>query len=917
MACADRSEERETPKAAAVWKCVLLIRGLSWPWIVRWVRASMGHKDHWEVVAELVASEFGGQPRTIALHGWLKWAALFFPSLRGHLARQLLNQLPLPATGVRPEVSVVAHSFGTVVLAEALQIEPSMRVDRVVLFNSPLSTTFDWSALIREGRLQDYRNVVGKKDCVIRLTYLWEAVKRCVWASDGGLGGAGSKGFSCCGRSLWESCETHNRHFGKYGHLTGINRVGLPRWMYFLGLQPSLAGLESLGDASDATFRGGEPVEHELVGALADILRKAPRAVLVEGPKGSGKSWTTLLALRAYYTDKAEDRFPVYYLDSGRLRAADEKSVVKQSIAMLPPVALLCIDDLHRQIGDAVEVALAALQACRARLVLVSRYSSSDAYERLRQAFNGGEETSQRLFPISKPLERRNWLEAFTKRVLSVAGKPTQAEVVSGFAELYGDDLTALVDAIGEWQPPVPITKELADVRLRRRLESDPDFDVPEGRDKGLGAFLSAAVFWQFEEEITGQYLTDVLGIPIDVANLLANRGVLNRRGRPGARAYALDDHELRARRYARVGDAPDFVSYLRSRFRDAGFVSLSEGTLTANVLLLELCSLQAGSQAERLRRMNQIVLYGGYRADYIAATEIFRANLDLLNSVTRVEVLAQGGSARRRDGALDEAAEWLAAAKRIVEGLPEGPGIGRILYEQAYLVYYRNDFFTADDLFKESAAQTAEPVGRERSLAKAAEAYFQGIVKEDPFSQNLHENRGPNPLDEVALRSVRAQLEDHLSNFDQFAADPQLAMSRRADAARWVSNCLVHLSDVCIEEADFDAAEEYLRREERQISAAKHEGIRPVLRYLQGRLTLVTNPGGSAVDLLEEALKGYRRMERREGLGDVLITIGDALAAKQRSVARQYYMEASQLGPAMRNGRAAAAAIRRLSKFR
>jgi hypothetical protein len=860
--------------------------------------------------------DFGAQPRIITLPAWLKWVALFVPCLRSHLARQLLNQLTPPASGGLSEVSAVAHSFGTVVLAEAFQIEPEMRLDHVVLFNSPLSTTFPWNDLLRERRLQNYQNVVGKKDLVILLAYLLELVKRCLHLSADGLGGAGLKGFSCCEHSLWESCEIHNRHFERYGHLTGINPVALPRWLYFLRLQPRLPGLESLEEANDATFGHQEPIEHELVSKLTDALQKAERAVLVEGPKGSGKSWTTLLAVRSYYADKAKDRLPVYYLDSGRLRSAGADVVVRESVAMLPPVALLYIDDLHRQIEGAVDIVLAALRTSRARLVLVSRYNSSDKYEGLRQAFKE-EETSQPLFRIDSPLERRDWLESFTEKLLSVAGKATRPEVISRFADLYGDDLTALTDAIDEWQPPASITRELADARLRMRLESDPDFDMSGGRDKGLAVFLSAAVFWQFEEEITGQFLTDVLGIPVNVAELLGKRGVLNRRGRPGARAYALEDHELRARRYVRNGDKPDFVSHLRSKFKDAGFVRLSEGTLTANVLLLELCSLQAESQAERVRRLNQIVLYGGYRADYISATEIFRANLHLLNQATQVEVLAQGGSARRRDGALDEAAEWLAAAHHIAEGLAESASIGRIFYEQAYLVYYRNDFFAADDLFKESADQTVEPVGKEISLAKAAEAHFQGVVKEDTFSRNLHEKTGPNPLDVVELRSVRARLEGHLANFEQLAVDPQLVMSRRADAARWVSNCLVHLSDVCLEEADFDGAEEYLQREERQISATKHEGIRPVLRYQQGRLALVTKRGGSAVCLLEEALMGYERMDRREGLGDLLIAIGDAhLAANVPSVARRHYEKAKQLGPAMRNGRAAAAAICRLSKF-
>jgi hypothetical protein len=72
-------------------------------------------------------------------------------SLRG-----LLNE------GDRP--SVVAHSFGTYILGNALLKYPYLRFDKVILCGSILPCDFPWDGLIERGQVHAVRNECGRED---------------------------------------------------------------------------------------------------------------------------------------------------------------------------------------------------------------------------------------------------------------------------------------------------------------------------------------------------------------------------------------------------------------------------------------------------------------------------------------------------------------------------------------------------------------------------------------------------------------------------------------------------------------------------------------------------------------------------------------------------------------------------------
>lgn len=69
--------------------------------------------------------------------------------------------------------SVVAHSFGTYILGNALMRYPYLRFDKVILCGSILPTEFPWPAIIARGQVQSIRNEYGAQDVWTRLVDLF------------------------------------------------------------------------------------------------------------------------------------------------------------------------------------------------------------------------------------------------------------------------------------------------------------------------------------------------------------------------------------------------------------------------------------------------------------------------------------------------------------------------------------------------------------------------------------------------------------------------------------------------------------------------------------------------------------------------------------------------------------------------
>ena len=72
--------------------------------------------------------------------------------------------------GYDPRPTVIAHSFGTWLIAHALEADPELRVGRVVLTGSIVSPNFDWHRLMRNDQVEAVLCHSAGRDLPVRLT---------------------------------------------------------------------------------------------------------------------------------------------------------------------------------------------------------------------------------------------------------------------------------------------------------------------------------------------------------------------------------------------------------------------------------------------------------------------------------------------------------------------------------------------------------------------------------------------------------------------------------------------------------------------------------------------------------------------------------------------------------------------------
>jgi pimeloyl-ACP methyl ester carboxylesterase len=115
--------------------------------------------------------------------------------------------------------SMIAHSFGTYLVSEALDQYPLFEIDRLILCGSIIRRDFDW----RFRSVRYVRHDIAERDWVAK------TFRGMSWAIPG-TGSSGSDGFTGSCRSLEE------RRFAKYGHSTVINSEDHCRrhWLPFL-----------------------------------------------------------------------------------------------------------------------------------------------------------------------------------------------------------------------------------------------------------------------------------------------------------------------------------------------------------------------------------------------------------------------------------------------------------------------------------------------------------------------------------------------------------------------------------------------------------------------------------------------------------------------------------------------------------
>jgi pimeloyl-ACP methyl ester carboxylesterase len=110
------------------------------------------------------------------------------------------NRISEANLGLRP--SVIVHSFGSLIVAKALEKYHDLRVDKIVLTGSIIPADYNWQAIVARKQCGAVLNLKGCKD-------IWPKIaNRTVW----GAGNSGSAGFTSGAPVLEETYEkfTHS-----------------------------------------------------------------------------------------------------------------------------------------------------------------------------------------------------------------------------------------------------------------------------------------------------------------------------------------------------------------------------------------------------------------------------------------------------------------------------------------------------------------------------------------------------------------------------------------------------------------------------------------------------------------------------------------------------------------------------------
>lgn len=183
--------------------------GRSVPWVL--VLHGMNTAGPWqEELSWLVSTTYGRSvPVFIYKYGKIRPGVLFRwrqAQLRNTLTARiqaLAGSQELSRFGPRPDV--IAHSLGTLLLGQALEAAPTLKVGRVILAGSILRPDFDWEQVFQRGQVEQVLNHWGRRDIWTRFAQF--AIP--------GSGPSGAGGFAGGGRVLnrGEDGFTHSAYF--------------------------------------------------------------------------------------------------------------------------------------------------------------------------------------------------------------------------------------------------------------------------------------------------------------------------------------------------------------------------------------------------------------------------------------------------------------------------------------------------------------------------------------------------------------------------------------------------------------------------------------------------------------------------------------------------------------------------------
>ena len=137
---------------------------------------------------------------------------------------------------------MIAHSFGTYIVANAIEKYAELRFDRIILCGSIVSMEFDWDSLIKSGRVNAVLNEFGCED-------IWAKIVG-KFVSDAGASGA--LGFRGSSSLVYQRRRTRFRHSDFFYPLNYKEN-----WIPFLnGAEPAENAVEANRHATGVSSGG-------------------------------------------------------------------------------------------------------------------------------------------------------------------------------------------------------------------------------------------------------------------------------------------------------------------------------------------------------------------------------------------------------------------------------------------------------------------------------------------------------------------------------------------------------------------------------------------------------------------------------------------------------------------------------------
>jgi len=136
----------------------------------------------------------------------------------------LENQSKINLDDFKKRPSIVAHSFGTYLVANCMLKHRDVKFDKIILCGSILPEDFDWSILFGRDQVNCVRNECGHKD-------VWPGIARKVVP---GTGNSGQNGFT------FRSTNFKQEHFDEFEHSDALVLQHMrTEWFPFLTQPPS------------------------------------------------------------------------------------------------------------------------------------------------------------------------------------------------------------------------------------------------------------------------------------------------------------------------------------------------------------------------------------------------------------------------------------------------------------------------------------------------------------------------------------------------------------------------------------------------------------------------------------------------------------------------------------------------------